>query len=262
MYDRFEPMGFLSETIERVRAEVRAGARRERPERHEPLPAPRDFAAALIGTDVAIVAEIKRASPSAGAIVAPELDAARQAARYRSGGAAAISVLTDGPRFGGSLDDLRAVRRAVDVPVLRKDFIVDASQIGEARSYGADAVLLITAALSDDELRELLAATGACGMQALVETHTPGDVDRALAAGASTVGVNARDLETLEVDLERALVLVPSVAASATCVLESGVAARRDVVRAAEAGAAAVLVGEALMRAADPAAKLRELAGR
>jgi indole-3-glycerol phosphate synthase len=255
-------MGFLTETIERVRAEVRTGTRRPPVGDDAAIPAPRDFRAALAGPDVAIIGEVKRSSPSAGAIVAGDLDAVEQAGRYQDGGAAALSVLTDGPRFGGSLDDLLAVRRAVRVPLLRKGFIIDASQIEEARAFGADAVLLITAALPDRELAELMARVDAAGMQALVETHSPGDVDRALAAGAPIVGVNARDLETLEVDLDRALALLPSIAGAATTVLESGVAARDDVLRAVDAGADAVLVGEALMRAGDPGAKLRELAGR
>jgi indole-3-glycerol phosphate synthase len=254
-------MGFLTETIERVRADVRARAGKPRRAAATGAPPPRDCRAAITGSGVAIIAEVKRSSPSAGSLARADLDAAGQAVRYRSGGAAAISVLTDRVRFGGSLGDLEAVRRGVDLPLLRKDFIVDPSQIEEARAFGADAVLLITAAFSGAELAELLAASEALGVQALVETHAPKDVDRAMTAGATIVGVNARDLETLEVDLAGALRLVPGVAGWATCVLESGVAGREDVMRAGEAGADAVLVGEALMRAADPAAKLRELAG-
>jgi indole-3-glycerol phosphate synthase len=207
-----------------------------------------------------IIAEVKRASPSAGRIA--EADAAERAAAYQRGGAAALSVLTETKHFGGSLGDLVAVRAATDLSILRKDFIVDVSQIVESRSAGADAVLLIAAALHPDELRELSVAAAELGMAALIETHSPQDVDRALGADARIVGVNARDLETLTVDLERALRTMAELPPGVIRVLESGVSGRDDVLRATDAGADAVLVGEALMRSADPEAKLGELLGR
>jgi indole-3-glycerol phosphate synthase len=170
-------------------------------------------------------------------------------------------VLTERDHFGGSLGDLVAARAATDLPILRKDFIVDAAQIAQARSAGADAVLLIAAALDRMELKDLCAAAQELGLAALVETHSAGEIDLALGAGARIVGVNSRDLETLTVHLDRALTLIATVPREVVRVLESGVSTRADVVRAVNAGADAVLVGEALMRAADPAAKLRELRG-
>ena len=251
-------MGFLTEAVEGVRADLRAHPLSPRP--FDPSARPRDLERALSGPGVAVIAEVKRASPSAGAI-ADHADAAAQAARYAAGGAAALSVLTERAHFGGSLQDLVAARAATDLPILRKDFIVDASQIVEARSAGADAVLLIAAALDRGELVDLFAAARDLGLAALVETHSAAEVELALGAGARIVGVNSRDLETLAVHLDRALDLIRTVPAEVVRVLESGVSTRADVERASAAGADAVLVGEALMRAADPAAKLRELRG-
>jgi indole-3-glycerol phosphate synthase len=251
-------MGFLTDAVAAVRAELRTRplARIEL-DRAE---APSDLAAALTGPGISIVAEIKRASPSAGAIA--DADAAARAASYERGGAAALSVLTDGRHFGGSLDDLTAARVASRLPILRKDFIVDPVQIAEARAAGADAVLLIAAALSDGELRELTASAADQGLGALVEVHSAPEVERAVGAGARIVGVNSRDLETLRVDLGGALGLLQQVPRDVVRVLESGVSTREHVLRAQEAGADAVLVGEALMRAADPVVKVRELLGR
>jgi indole-3-glycerol phosphate synthase len=257
-------MGFLTEAIEGVRADLRAHPRSVAPPMAEPGPEVRDFAGALrsSGADDAmrIIAEVKRSSPSAGRIA--EGDAGGRAAAYQRGGAAALSVLTETKHFGGTLEDLVAARAATDLPILRKDFIVDVSQVVEARSAGADAVLLIAAALQPPELRDLSVAAAELGLAALVETHSPQDVDRAMAAGARIVGVNSRDLETLEVDLERALAAIAEVPRGVIRVLESGVSSRDDVLRAADAGADAVLVGEALMRSSRPEAKLRELLGR
>jgi indole-3-glycerol phosphate synthase len=250
-------MGFLTAAIESVRADLRAHPLTPSPP--DPGRAPRDLERALSGSDVAVIAELKRASPSAGAIA--EADAARLAAQYQAGGAAALSVLTERAHFGGSLDDLVAARAATELPILRKDFIIDASQIAEARAAGADAVLLIAAALDRRELTDLVSAAGELGLGSLVETHSAAEIDLALEVGARIVGVNARDLETLEVNLGRAVRLLGTVPPGVVRVLESGVSTRDDVLRAAAGGADAVLVGEALMRAADPAAKLRELLG-
>lgn len=207
----------------------------------------------------AIIAEFKRASPSAGEIA--DVDLAERARAYEAGGARAISVLTEPTRFGGAMADLEAARLACTLPVLRKDFVVHPVQVIESRAFGADAVLLIAAALTELELKALLSATADLGMDALVETHSREDLDKALATDAPVVGVNARDLETLEVDVDRALGLLPVIPADRLAVLESGVSTREQVDRAIEAGARAVLVGEALMRAADPGAIVRELRG-
>ena len=170
-------------------------------------------------------------------------------------------MLTEPRHFHGSLSDLEAVRVSVQVPLLRKDFLVHPAQVIEARAHGADAVLLITAALTDDELAAMLAIAGDLGMGALVETHADDELDRAIASGAEVIGVNARDLESLEVDVAGALELVRRVPGERVAVFESGVRTRADVDAAVDAGASAILVGEALMRAADPRAAVRELIG-
>jgi indole-3-glycerol phosphate synthase len=176
-------------------------------------------------------------------------------------GAAALSVLTEGRHFDGSLSDLRAARVRTKIPILRKDFLIHPAQVMESRAMGADAVLLITACLASSELEAMLATTRDLGLAALVETHSEDDVDRALATDASIIGVNARDLETLDVDEERALALARRVPADRLLVFESGISTRAQVDRALEAGARTILVGEALMRAKNPAAKLRALRG-
>jgi indole-3-glycerol phosphate synthase len=223
-------------------------------------PPVRDLFGALSprGGPARVIAEVKRASPSAGAI-SPGLDAVAQARRYQAAGAAAISVLTDGPGFGGSLADLVAVRAAVDLPVLRKDFTVDRWQLVEARAAGADAALLIVAALPGDDLPRLHDLCGELGLQALVEVHAAPEVERALACGARIVGVNNRDLRTFQVDLATSERLVPGLPATVRAVAESGVRTAADARRLRAAGAANLLVGEALVRAADPGALLREL---
>lgn len=223
------------------------------------LPPPRPFEGSLRRTGPAVIAEYKRSSPSAGVIAEP--DVAGQARAYEEGGAAAISVLTEPTRFDGALADLRAVRLAVDLPVLRKDFLVHPAQVIESRAAGADAVLLIAAALSELELKAMLAVANDLGLGALVETHSADDLAKALATDAPVVGVNARDLETLEVDVERALAMLPDVPSDRVAVLESGVSTREDVERAIDAGARGVLVGEALMRSPDPGATIRSLRG-
>jgi indole-3-glycerol phosphate synthase len=223
------------------------------------LPPPRPFEDALRGTPPALIAEYKRSSPSAGPIAGP--DVASQARAYDEGGAAAISVLTEPTRFDGALADLRAVRLAVGLPVLRKDFLVHPAQVIESRAAGSDAVLLIAAVLSELELKGMLAVAADLGLGALVETHSQEDLAKALATDAPVIGVNARDLETLDVDVERALSMLPGVPSDRVAVLESGVSTREDVERAIEAGARGVLVGETLMRSRDPGATIRSLRG-
>ena len=225
--------------------------------------APRSLAAALQAPGLAVIAEIKRRSPSAGEI-APGLDAPSQAMRYVRGGAAAISVLTEPEYFGGSLADLGAVRAAVPVPVLRKDFIVDPVQVWEGRAAGADAVLLIVAALDASALAELLAVVTTTGMEALVEVHTASEVEAAVAAGAEIIGVNNRDLATFVTDLAVAEAIAPSIPHGLVTVGESGVSSVGGAARMAAAGYDAILVGEAAVRSADPGAFVAELreAGR
>jgi indole-3-glycerol phosphate synthase len=243
---------------------ILAGVRADLAERQEATPvaalaeraaaaaAPLDAVAALRAPGVSLIAEVKRRSPSKGDL-AEIADPAALAVAYADGGAAAISVLTEQRRFGGSLADLDAVRQQVSLPLLRKDFVVDGYQVLEARAHGADLVLLIVAALDDDLLADLLGRIRGLGMAALVEVHDEDELRRALAAGADLVGVNARNLKTLEVDaavVERLLPLIPDEVAK---VAESGVRGPEDVRRYAAAGADAVLVGEALVTGSDPA---------
>lgn len=220
-------------------------------------PPPRDFLAALQKDTVALIAEVKKASPSKGVLV-EDFDPVRIATTYAANGAAAISVLTDETFFQGSLRYLREIRQAVAVPVLRKDFIIDPFQVDEARASGADAVLLIVAALEDGQLAELYAQIRAYGMHALVEVHNEAEMARALKLGAPLIGVNNRDLKTFEVDLATTGRLVAMVPAGVTLVAESGIASGADVAHMGRLGARAVLVGESLVKAADMAAAVRE----
>jgi indole-3-glycerol phosphate synthase len=208
---------------------------------------------------VAVIAEVKRRSPSAGPI-REDLDPAERAALYARHGAAAISVLTDGPYFGGSIHDLRAASQRSSVPVLRKDFILDEVQILEARAAGAAAVLLIVRALGD-RLLPLLRFVEESGLDALVEVHTDDELTLALDAGATVLGVNSRDLDTFAIDMEAALRIVARVPAGCLAVAESGVRGRPDVLRAAAAGADAVLIGTALSATESPGSLLEELCG-
>ena len=217
-----------------------------------------DVAAILRANGVAVIAEVKRSSPSKGAL-ADIPDPAALAREYEAGGAHCISVLTEERRFGGSLADLAAVRAAVDIPVLRKDFIVTSYQLWEARAYGADMILLIVAALDQEALVSLIERTHSLGMTALVEVHDEEEIDRAVAAGAVVIGVNARNLKTLEVDrgtFSRVAHRIPS-----TCVkiAESGVRDAHDLITYAEAGADAVLVGESLVTGRDPRSAVHDL---
>jgi len=219
----------------------------------------RGFAAALIAAEgVAVIAEVKRASPSKGPL-APTLDPAATARAYQDGGAAALSVLTDAEFFAGSPADLAAARRATELPVLRKDFTVGPADVYDARCMGADAVLLIAAALSPDQLFELATLAGTVGIDALVEVHDESEAEVALAAGATLVAVNQRDLVSFEVDTARAERVAKFLPPGVTTVAESGIRSGDDVARLAGAGFDAVLVGESLVTSADPAAAVRAL---
>jgi indole-3-glycerol phosphate synthase len=220
----------------------------------------RGFARALAAPGISLIAEHKRRSPSAGAI----RDGAaieEVVTAYERGGARALSVLTDGPSFGGSLDDLRAARAATTLPVLRKDFIVDEYQLHESFAAGADAILLIVAALDRSRLADLHAGARELGLDALVEVHDERELEVAAAIGASVIGINNRDLTTLAVDVERTYQLLPGVPAGATVVAESGLREREQLDRLAAAGVDAVLMGERLMRDEDPEAACRALTG-
>ena len=223
-------------------------------------PLPRPFLSVPIGPTVGIVAEIKRRSPSQGAI-RPDLDPVAHARAYARGGAVAVSVLTEEAHFGGSLDDLSQVAAAVAVPVLRKDFIIDETQILEARAAGASAVLLIVRVLTPDRLSALAAAAARHGLATLVEVHTPGELEAALAVRPTAVGVNARDLATFTVDHRRAEGIIARVPAPIPVVAESGVESRGDVERLAAAGADFVLVGTSLARRGDAETAVRALMG-
>lgn len=219
---------------------------------------PRPFGAALTGSGLAVIAEVKRRSPSRGSL-APHLDPVAQAQAYAAGGAAGVSVLTEPDYFEGSPEDLEGVAAAVGIPVLRKDFVVDPLQIWEARALGADAVLLIVAALDDADLSRLLAETAAAEMDALVEVHDEREVVRALGVGAGMIGVNNRNLADFSVDLGVAERLAGELAGVEVTVAESGIMDASDAARMAAAGYDAVLVGEALVRAPDPAELVRAL---
>ena len=217
-----------------------------------------DAYAALRKSGVAVIAEVKRASPSKGAL-ADIPDPAELAGEYAAGGARCISVLTEGRWFGGSLSDLAAVRAAVGVPVLRKDFVVSSYQVHEARAHGADLVLLIVAALEQNVLVGLLERIESLGMTALVEVHNEDEADRALDAGAQVIGVNARDLRTLQVDRSVFERIAPGLPNSVVKIAESGVRGPHDLIRYASAGADAVLVGEGLVTKKSPRDAVAEL---
>ncbi|MEK9809329.1 MAG: indole-3-glycerol phosphate synthase TrpC [Candidatus Nanopelagicales bacterium] len=221
-------------------------------------PDPQDAEAILREPGVGVIAEVKRASPSRGRMAAIE-DPAALARDYEAGGARVISVLTEERRFGGSLDDLRSVRCAVDIPVLRKDFIVSSYQLWEARAFGADLILLIVAALEQNALVSLIERTRSLGMTPLVEVHDADEVGRAVDAGGTVIGVNARDLRTLEVDRDTFARVAPLIPDTCVRIAESGVRDPRDLITYAEVGADAVLVGESLATSADPRAAVHDL---
>jgi indole-3-glycerol phosphate synthase len=221
-------------------------------------PPPRDVMAALRAPGIGVIAEVKRRSPSKGDLASIS-DPAELAASYTEGGARVISVLTEQRRFGGSLADLTAVRAAVDVPVLRKDFVVTPYQVHEARAFGADLVLLIVAALEQNALDALLDRVESLGMTALVEVHTEEEADRALEAGAKVMGVNARNLHTLEVDRSIFGQIAPGLPSDVMRVAESGVRGPGDLLTYAGWGADAVLTGESLVTSGDPQSAVRSL---
>jgi indole-3-glycerol phosphate synthase len=229
----------------------------------ESAPPTRPFGAALAasaGGPLAVIAEIKRRSPSRGDI-APDVDVAAVASDFEAGGARCVSVLTDDEFFGGSADDLARARAACGLPVLRKDFTVCEADVYDARIMGADAILLIVAALSDDELGALSTLAQEVGLDALVEVHDESELERALEAGAELVGVNQRDLATFEVDPKRAIRLAASIPSEVVAVAESGIRDAEDARALAESGYQAVLVGESLMRAADRRHAVTAIAG-
>jgi len=219
---------------------------------------PRDFAGALRGAGLSVIAEVKQRTPSMG-VLTTDYQPARLAASYERGGAAAISVLTHRAGFGGSVDHLDAVRQATSLPILRKDFITDRYQVVEARAHGADAVLLIAGALTTGSLSDLLSIVKAHGLAALVEVHDEDEARAAVEAGARVIGVNHRDLRTFEVDLTLTERLRPLIPGDRVLVAESGIKGRADARRLREAGADAILAGEVLMRSTDPAAVITEL---
>jgi indole-3-glycerol phosphate synthase len=220
----------------------------------------RPFQEALTRPGLSLIAEFKRRSPSAGEI-APGADIAAQVSAYERGGAAALSVLTDGPHFGGSLDDLRAARTAAGLPIIRKDFIVDPYQLYEAAVYGADAVLLIVRALHDRDLRALYEEARALDLDCLVEVHNAEELERALEVDAEVIGINNRDLDEQRVDIQTTFELMPDVPAGKTVVAESGISGREELMELDRVGVDAVLIGGALMKAPDPELKTRELTG-
>ncbi len=255
----------LDEIVAHKRQEVAAARERlplsELERRLDEAPPPRPFAPALRRRGLALIAEVKARSPSRG-VLRPGLEPVSLALAYARAGAAAISVLTDERYFGGSLEHLRQVRQALPdgPPLLRKDFVLDPYQVYEARAAGADAVLLIVAALSRPELKGLLETARSLGMDALVEVHDEREVEAALSAGATLVGINNRDLRTFRVDLATTARLRPLLPSGVTVVAESGIHTREDAAKLAALGVHAVLVGEALVTAPDPEAKARELA--
>lgn len=255
-------MSVLDEIVDGVRLDVAermaAVPLEELKERAASVPPARDVRAILGGEGVSVIAEVKRSSPSKGAL-AEIADPAALAREYEAGGAHCISVLTEQRRFGGSLADLAAVRAAVDIPVLRKDFIVTSYQLWEAKAFGADLALLIVAALDQEALVSLIERTRSLGLTPLVEVHDEAEVDRAVAAGADLIGVNARNLKTLEVDRGTFARVAPHIPRGCISIAESGVRDPRDLIEYAEAGADGVLVGESLVTGKDPRAAVHDL---
>ena len=236
------PMGQLLESMERA-------------------PKVRTCLPALLTPEISIIAEIKRSSPSKGSL-APIIDPAGLAATYEEAGASVVSVLTERRRFGGSLADLDSVRKAVQIPILRKDFMISEYQFYEARAHGADVVLLIVAALGQNQLDDYFQLSKELGMSALIEVHTHDELERALEISPEIIGVNSRNLKTLEVDTQAFAQLIPQIPSGIARVAESGISKREDVVFAHECGASAILVGEALVRANSPSVAINELLGR
>jgi indole-3-glycerol phosphate synthase len=255
---------FLETVVERTQAGLAARMREvpaaELESRLGPARRGRPFSEALIAEGISLIAEMKRASPSRGPI-RPEASVSEVVEAYQRAGARAVSVLTESAYFGGSLGDLVEARAACDLPLLRKDFVVDEYQLLEARAAGADAVLLIVAALDPDRLGALMGAASDLGMDSLVEVHDEDEVRVAVDAGAEVLGINNRDLHSLEVDLETTFRLLADVPAGTVVVAESGITRSEDVENLEKAGVDAILVGEALMRSDDPVRAVRELLG-
>lgn len=254
-------MSFLSEIIERKRQRLESVKQAVPLESFELRKGSHRFRQALLRDGINIIAEFKRRSPSKGAIRA-EANLSQIVTSYEAGGAAAISVLTEEDYFSGSLEDLRLAKQSVDLPVLRKDFIIDDYQVYESAAAGADAVLLIVAALDDEKLLSLRALIeDELSMDALIEVHTREEMQRALACGASVIGVNNRNLHTFEVSLETSLSLAAEAPTEAVLISESGLKSATDLARLRDAGFRGFLIGESLMRSDDPGAALRDLMG-
>ena len=256
-------MSVLASIIEGVREDL-AARRLPMAQLHEALeiaPAVRDCLPNLISAEISVIAEVKRSSPSKGALASIS-DPAGLAAQYEEAGAHVVSVLTEQRRFGGSLADLDAVRKAIDLPILRKDFMVDEYQFYEARAHGADVVLLIVAALSKNQLEDYFHLSTELGMRSLIEVHTHDELERALEISPDIIGVNSRNLKTLEVDARAFFELIPQIPSNIARVAESGISTRKEVEFAAECGATAILVGEALVRSESPSVAINQLLGR
>ncbi len=255
-------MSVLDDILDGVRADLAERQQRtsieQLKERAAKQPDAKDALPAFRAPGVSVIAEVKRSSPSKGAL-ATISDPARLAEDYAAGGASAISVLTEERRFGGTLDDLKAVRAAVDVPVLRKDFIITSYQLWEARACGADLILLIAAALDHNALVALVERAESIGLTPLVEVHTEDEILRAVDAGAKMVGVNARNLKTLEVDRDTFARLAPLIPEGVVRIAESGVRGPHDVIELAREGADAVLVGESLVTGKEPRTAVADL---
>ena len=256
-------MSVLSSIIEGVREDL--AARRlpmgQLQEALETAPAVRDCLPHLMSSEMSVIAEVKRSSPSKGTLASIG-DPAGLAATYEEAGAQVVSVLTEQRRFGGSLADLDAVRKAIDLPILRKDFMVDEYQFYEARAHGADVVLLIVAALSKNQLEDYFHLSTELGMRSLIEVHTNDELERALDISPEIIGVNSRNLKTLEVDSRAFAELIPQIPSSIARIAESGISTREEVVFAQECGATAILVGEALVRSESPSVAINQLLGR
>ena len=255
-------MSVLDSIIEGVREDLAArrgsmGALHERIDAQAPALDAHTF---LSRNEMNVIAEVKRSSPSKGNL-APITDPAALAEKYQEAGAAAVSVLTEQRRFGGSLADLDAVRSRIEIPVLRKDFMVDEYQFLEARAHGADIVLLIVAALSKSQLKDFYDLATELGMASLVEVHTQSELESAMDISPRIVGVNSRNLKTLEVSASVFEELIPAIPSTVIRVAESGISTRADVAQAQKAGATAILVGESLVKSGDPISAMRELLG-
>ena len=221
----------------------------------------RDCLSGLLTEEISVIAEVKRSSPSKGSL-APIVDPAGLAEQYQAAGAVVVSVLTEQRRFGGTLTDLDVVRKVIELPILRKDFMVDEYQFYEARAHGADLVLLIVAALSRNQLVDYFHLSTALGMRTLIEVHTPDELERALDISPEIIGVNSRNLKTLEVNMQTFSQLIPMIPTNVARVAESGISTRADVELAQSCGATAILVGEALVRAQTPLVAINQLLGR